>query len=82
MIAIPWPAIVTLPERGLVLGLDATVTWTGPAVVPLLGDTVIQVESFDADQVPPVQSVGVEPTLKIFDPPVAGNCDAEAGVTE
>ena len=77
------PAIVTVPERELVLWFCANAAVTETAVAPLAGDTPIQVESLTvADHDPPLQPLGLALTKKIVEPPAAAIVATDVGVTE
>jgi len=76
------PAIVTVPERALVPVFARYVAVTEPAAVPLAGDTLIQIESLtDAIHDPPLHPVGLAPTVKVVEPPLAGTWDTDKGLT-
>jgi hypothetical protein len=77
------PAIVTVPDRVLVLVFAANVAPAVPAAVPLVGDTLIQVESLtDADHEPPLHPLGLALTVNVAEPPLAGIVDTEVGLAE
>jgi hypothetical protein len=77
------PAIVTVPGRELVLWFCANAAVTEAAVVPLAGDTPIQLESLtDAVHDPPVQPLGLALTVNVVEPPLAGIVATDEGVAE
>ena len=77
------PAIVTVPERELVLVFCANAAVTEAAVVPIAGDTAIQLESLTvAVHDPPLQPLGPAPTVKVVDPPLARIVATDVGVAE
>ena len=70
------PAIVTVPDRGLVPVFCKNTAVAEPAVVPLAGDTLIQLESLaSADHDPPLHPLGLarpeHPGPKLSIPAVA-----------
>jgi hypothetical protein len=77
------PAIVTVPERELVLWFCANAAVTETAVAPLAGDTPIQVESLTvADHDPPLHPLGLTLTVNVVEPPLAEIVATDVGVTE
>jgi hypothetical protein len=77
------PAIVTVPERALVLVFERYVAVTVAAVAPLATDTLIQTESLtDAVQDPPLHPIGLALTVNVVEPPLAGIVATEVGLTE
>jgi hypothetical protein len=77
------PAIVTVPERALVLVFERYVAVTVAAVAPLATDTLIQTESLtDAVQDPPLHPIGLALTVNVVEPPLAGIVATEVGLNE
>jgi hypothetical protein len=77
------PAMVTVPLRGVVLVFGANAAVTGPAVVPLVGETAIQVGSLTvAVHEAPVHPAGVAVTVNVVEPPLAEIMGTEVGDTE
>jgi len=77
------PAIVTVPDRGLVFGFCANAAVTGAAAVPLAGDTSIHVESLtDADHDPPLHPLGLTLTVNVVELPLARIVITVVGLTE
>jgi hypothetical protein len=84
LIDIPCPAIVTVPDRRLVLAFCEKVAVTEPAAVPPEEERPIQVGSLtEADHEPPVQPVGPAlVTVNWLEPPPAGIVPTEVGLAE
>jgi hypothetical protein len=77
------PAIQTVPERALVPALGEYVAVTEAAVVPLVGDTLIQLKSLtDAIHAPPLQPLGLALTVNVVEPPLATIAATDVGLTE
>jgi hypothetical protein len=77
------PAIVTVPDRALVLVVERYVAVTEAEVVPLVADTLIQMESLtDAVQDPPLQPLGPALTVNVVEPPLAGIVATDVGLAE
>jgi hypothetical protein len=77
------PAIVTVPDRGLVPVFCKNVAVAEPAVVPPAGDTLIQLESLtDADHDPPLHPLGLALTVNVVEPPLAGTMGTDVGLAE
>ena len=75
------PAIVTVPDRAVVLVFERYVAVTEAAVVPLAADTLIQLESLTDDiHDPPLQPLGLALTVKVVDPPLARIVATDVGV--
>jgi len=67
------PAIVMVPVRWLVFVFCANAAVTEAAVVPLAGDTAIQVKSLtDAVHDPPLHPFELALTVNVVEPPLAG----------
>lgn len=83
MIEMFCPAMVTVPFRGVVLVFGANAAVTGTVVVPLVGETAIQVESLTAAvHDAPVHPVGAAVTVNVVDPPLAEIMGTDVGDTE
>jgi hypothetical protein len=77
------PAIVTVPDRVLVVVFCKNVAVAEPAVVPPAGDTLIQLVSLtDADHDPPLQPPGLALTVNVVEPPLAGTMGTDVGLAE
>jgi len=77
------PAIVSTPDRGLVLGFGANAAVTEAAVVPLAGDTPIQLESLTvAVHGPPLHPLGPALTVNVVELPLAGIVATDVGLAE
>jgi hypothetical protein len=75
------PAIVTVPDRRLVVVFCKNVAVATPASVPPAGDTLIQLESLtDADHDPPLHPLGLALTTNVVEPPLAGNVATNVGL--
>jgi hypothetical protein len=78
-----WPAIVSVPDRPLVLMFGENVAVTGLPAVPNVGETLIQLGSVtEANQAPPLHPLGLAPTVKIAEPPLDGTIGTEGGLAE
>ena len=77
------PAMVTVPDRALVLVFERYVAVTEAAVVPLAADTLIQDESLtDAVHDPPLHPLGLALTVNVVEPPLAGIVATDVGLAE
>ena len=79
----PCPAIVTVPDRALVLVFERYVAVTEAAEVPLAADKLNQLASLtDAVQDPPLHPIGLALTVKFVEPPLAGIVATDEGLAE
>jgi len=77
------PAIVTVPERGLVLKFAGKVVVTEAGADPPAGDTLIQLESLtEAAHDPPLHPLGLPLTVNAIEAPPAGIVATDVGFAE
>ncbi len=74
------PVMVIVPEREIVSVFARNVAVTVPPVVPLAGDTLIQVGSLtEVVHDPSVQPIAVGATANVIDPPMAAIVATDVG---